>query len=614
MGYLGRGHGIGNALSRLAVLLVVLAAGLGGPASVVEATDTPAYVFGVGAGSSACGVGIVEGWEFHVNSDIVVTGLGVFDSNARGPGLVGTHEVRLFTSAGTVLAAATVPAGTAADFVGGSRFVPISAIALTTGSNYVLGATYCFSPTTNDDTVAFGDSSLMFNSAIAFVQGRRQPFVSSFVFPPPGSALFGPNLLFKPAGPPLSANAGPDQSVNEGVGVSLDGSASTGSNPSFLWTQLAGPSVTLNDANTTTPSFTTPLLAGGFGTQTLTFSLTVGSGSQSSSDTVDVTVVNVNHAPMADAGAPQIVQEGSAVGLSGTASFDVDGDPITYQWTQTSGPTVSLTGPNTAVPTFTAPLLSGGVGTGIALEFEIAVSDGALSSTSTVTVTVEQNNHAPVADAGAPQTVSPGTLVTLDGAASDDPDNDAVGFAWVQVGGPTVTLLNAATSNPSFTAPPANGAVPLTFRLTVSDGELLSQPADVVVTVNNGPPLCQLARAEPSLLWPPNHKMVPISIVGVTDPNNSPVAITVIGVTQDEPVNGLGDGDSAPDAAIAGGTVLVRSERSGTGNGRVYEVQFTADDGQGGVCAGAVTIAVPHSKRPGETAGDDGQSYDSTGP
>lgn len=51
-----------------------------------------------------------------------------------------------------------------------------------------------------------------------------------------------------------------------------------------------------------------------------------------------------------------------------------------------------------------------------------------------------------------------------------------------------------------------------------------------------------------------------------------------------------------------------------TGNGRVYQISFSADDGQGGSCTGAVTVGVPHSQKQGLTAIDDGQIYRSTIP
>jgi hypothetical protein len=113
------------------------------------------------------------------------------------------------------------------------------------------------------------------------------------------------------------------------------------------------------------------------------------------------------------------------------------------------------------------------------------------------------------------------------------------------------------------------------------------------------------------VLWPPSHKLVPIQITGVSDPENESVAITVTSVTQDEPVSGLGDGDTGPDAVLQGSTVLIRAERSGTGNGRVYTIHFIASDGQGGTCEGTVQVLVPHHLGQGGSAVDDGQDYSS---
>ena len=54
----------------------------------------------------------------------------------------------------------------------------------------------------------------------------------------------------------------------------------------------------------------------------------------------------------------------------------------------------------------------------------------------------------------------------------------------------------------------------------------------------------------------------------------------------------------------------VRAERSGKDNGRVYEIGYTADDGNGGTCTGTVDVGVPLDKK--DTAIDDGAIYDST--
>jgi hypothetical protein len=102
--------------------------------------------------------------------------------------------------------------------------------------------------------------------------------------------------------------------------------------------------------------------------------------------------------------------------------------------------------------------------------------------------------------------------------------------------------------------------------------------------------------------------------MGVTDPNDDAVTITVTGITQDEPVRVLGSDNTSPDGVIQAGSASVRAERSATGNGRVYQVSFEAEDGKGGSCTGAVKIGVPHSMKKGLTAIDDGQLYDSTVP
>jgi hypothetical protein len=158
----------------------------------------------------------------------------------------------------------------------------------------------------------------------------------------------------------------------------------------------------------------------------------------------------------------------------------------------------------------------------------------------------------------------------------------------------------------------------LGFELVVDDGLASSELAPVTVTVLNinDPPSCGTARADFSRLWPPDHKLVPVKILGVTDPNNEQVTITVTGVTSDEPVKGLGDGDTSPDAVGQGAGVLLRAERAGSGNGRVYRVYFTATDNNvlGGSCSGMVAVTVPQSMKGGAAVGDEGGGYDAMQP
>jgi hypothetical protein len=459
-----------------------------------------------------------------------------------------------------------------------------------------------------------GSATSEFSNSLAFPTGMDVfELPAGYTANAPDSFLFD-NRYFPEGLPAVAADAGDDQTVDEEVGVTLDGSGSAGQDLAFNWSQLAGPPVTLSDATAAQPSFTTPVLPGGLGSQTLTFELVVSAAGQSDSDTVDVVVRNVNHAPDADAGADQNVQEGSPVQLDGSFSFDPDGDAISHSWTQTDGPEVTLDLADPARPGFSAPLLDGGTGDGEALTFQLTVSDGDQSDSDEVVVAVEQFNHAPVANAGPDQTAAEGSEVALDGLASNDPDGDTLAHSWTQTAGPPVTLSSETSATPSFTAPEVDpGGEPLVFQLTVSDGAASSAPDEVVVTVLNAndPPRCDLAQPSKPILWPPNHKLVAITVAGVTDAEGE-VTIAVDAVTQDEPVGGGGGGDTSPDAVLQGQGVLLRAERLGGGNGRAYHVSFTATDGQGGACSGSITVGVPHN--PKAPVVDDGQAYDSMQP
>jgi hypothetical protein len=126
---------------------------------------------------------------------------------------------------------------------------------------------------------------------------------------------------------------------------------------------------------------------------------------------------------------------------------------------------------------------------------------------------------------------------------------------------------------------------------------------------------CSNAVADPGLLWPPNHKLVPINVLDVTDTNGGMVTITVTGVSQDEPVNGLGDGDTSPDATGVGtSNASVRAERAGNGDGRVYHITFSATSTSGGSCTGTVTVGVPKSQGNNGGPVDQGALHDSTQP
>lgn len=175
------------------------------------------------------------------------------------------------------------------------------------------------------------------------------------------------------------------------------------------------------------------------------------------------------------------------------------------------------------------------------------------------------------------------------------------------------TLGAGETASKSFVVAIANGAPSsITNTATVTGERPDSNPANnsaqATLTVNHNP-ICTALTAGPQL-WPPNHKLHVVTVSGATDPDGNPLTTTITGVTQDEPLNGLGDGDTSPDAfpGPASNQALIRAERSGLGDGRVYVLHVSVSDGLGGECTGTASVSVPHDQS-GRPAVDSGQAY-----
>ena len=176
------------------------------------------------------------------------------------------------------------------------------------------------------------------------------------------------------------------------------------------------------------------------------------------------------------------MQRSQTVNLDGSASFDPNGfTPLTYNWTQASGPTISLSNPTFSNPTFVFPRFSQSA----QLTFELIVTNtqGVHSQPSFVIITVPSSS--PVANAGPNQHVQRSQTVNLDGSASFDPNGfTPLTYSWTQTSGTSITLSNPTSVTPSFVAPTVNADTTITFQLVVTNSKgVQSDPSFVTLVL-----------------------------------------------------------------------------------------------------------------------------------
>jgi hypothetical protein len=254
------------------------------------------------------------------------------------------------------------------------------------------------------------------------------------------------------------ANAGSNQTIILPTStVTLNGSGSTGTITSYLWSQVSGP----NTASISTPSAVSTAVIGLI-QGSYVFGLSLNGGVS----TVQVTIT-VDPAPVANAGSNQaIILPTSTVTLNGSGS---GGTITSYLWTQVSGPnTASISTPG-AVNTTVTGLIQG--------SYIFALSLNAGVSIAQVTVTV---NPAPVANAGSNQTIIlPTSTVTLNGNGSG---GTITNYSWTQVSGPNTATINTPTAVSTTVTGLIQGSY--VFGLSLNGGASMAQ---VTITVNPAP-------------------------------------------------------------------------------------------------------------------------------
>ena len=304
----------------------------------------------------------------------------------------------------------------------------------------------------------------------------------------------GPDIVPVPV---ANAGYGLDQYVKVGSSVVLDGSRSydaQGNELEFIWRILARPSrssAQLVDLTSVTPSF----VADQDGAYVI--QLEVRNSEHSSleyrdrdeveyRDRVVIVADTGNSRPMARVGFDQTILLGEEAIVDGSASFDADGDELTYMWEQ-----VSVAG-----SPFTPPMLTYSLNGDRArftpeqagtYTMRLVVSDGFITSFPITTlVHVRDGNQAPIANAGVDRNVTQGNDVTLDGSASSDPDGHPITYQWTIVSKPQNSV--AVLSDPAVVSPGFNADQPgdYIFKLVVNDG--IADSAEDTVTITATPP------------------------------------------------------------------------------------------------------------------------------
>ena len=293
-----------------------------------------------------------------------------------------------------------------------------------------------------------------------------------------------------PNSPPM-ADAGPDQTIQEGSTVRLSGNATDldGDTLTYLWTHDSILNVTLADATSISTTFTAPAV---HANTTITFTLTASDAAASTTDSVSITITPAAAPPAI----PTNLRAAPAI-FSATLTWDdpnddtITGYKILYRIPATQPNLHTLVNDTgSADTTYTVQNLEPGT----AYVFRItAISEHGESERSDPASVSTLQNNPPVSDAGPDQTVRPGQTTTLNGTASYDPDGHTISYSWNQTSGPDIALSGHDTASPTFEAPAVTNHTVLTFQLTISDGRLISNDTVDITIQPDGHPAITLS-------------------------------------------------------------------------------------------------------------------------
>ena len=155
-------------------------------------------------------------------------------------------------------------------------------------------------------------------------------------------------------------------------------------------------------------------------------------------------------------------------------------------------------------------------------------------------------------------------------------------------GGTEPSFDDAASATPSFQPQDLGTYEAL---VTVTDDDLASGTDNVSITFEDTtPPVISSVSSIPNVLWPPNHKMVPVEVrVSATDACDEAPVCSIISIESSEPDDGMADSNITGDL-----TAYLRAERLGTGSSRVYTMVVECTDTAGSSATETTIVTVPH--------------------
>ena len=386
---------------------------------------------------------------------------------------------------------------------------------------------------------------------------------------------------------------GPDQIVVEGSRVVIDYSEAYdpdgGTVSGEVSIATADSGITIEPGAVGTVEFDTPDVEVESSYQ-IRVTLTDDEGSVRSYYTYLTVLPKLPGVPMAVTGANIGVLSDQLVVLNGSESIAPDGfSLISYQWTQISGPLVTLNDVSSPVPQFTAPWVT--KYTILEFELEVTSSDGQ-TATDNVRINVSANPdlYPPFVDAGPTQYVAEGSTVTLTAEASTEyPENPITSYSWVQTTGPVVELSGDSSITPSFVTPSVDADTWLSFELTITTGSeypYIATDRVFIMVTNEDPPVADFGPDQEVS----GNDLVVLDYSASLDPDGGEVT-GVVSLVAGEGIN--------PSPGIAPQTVEFMAPEVGVDTVYTFRVIVTDDEGSTAYDDVSVLVfATPDSSAP----------------